>query len=198
MEGPELCNGRICRQTVSPGLKLEAIRTNEETVRVNWYATTATNVEGYILERSLGNNAPFEQVHYIKADPSITTQAFQFNDNNSYAEKSIYRVVQVFLSGERLEKKAVAGGYNTDLKVTAYPNPSAHNFTLFIQSRRDEPLQLRVVDVLGRVVEQKDNLPANQLIEIGAQYRTGIFFVQILQAGKTKQVKVEKRDSQAQ
>ena len=99
-------DGRICRQTVSPGLKLEAIRTNEETVRVNWYATTATNVEGYILERSLGNNAPFEQVHYIKADPSITTQAFQFNDNNSYAEKSIYRVVQVFLSGERLEKKS--------------------------------------------------------------------------------------------
>jgi hypothetical protein len=181
--------GLLCTAKVRPGLEVVAKRTSEETVLINWEASTNLDVVGYILERSLGKNAPYERVSYLGVDAS---QAYQFVDNNSSAEKSTYRVVQVMALGKNIEKKAEAEGYDTDLTVTAYPNPSAGHFTLSVQSRVNDPLQVRVVDVLGRVVEQRNSLPANQLVEIGAQYRPGIFFLQLRQGGKAKQLKLEK------
>ena len=175
-------------------LEVSAQRTSEETVLVNWEALTNRDVQGYILERSLEKNGPYERVSYMDADQFSTTQAFQYVDRNTSAEKSYYRVVQVMALGKRIEGKAVAEGYDTDLRVNAYPNPTGSHFTLAVQSRLNEPMQLRVMDVLGRVVEQRNSLPANQLIEIGAQYRPGIFFIQLLQGGKTKQLKLEKSD----
>lgn len=178
-------------------LKISAQRTNEASVRVNWQASTNNKVEGYSLERSFGKDGPYERVYYRSVNNSdTTTQLFQYLDNNSYSQKSFYRVVQVMALGKRVEKKAVAEGYDTDLTVKAYPNPSNRHFTLAVHSKLDEPLQITVVDVMGRIVEQKNKLPANQLVEIGSKYHSGTFFVEILQGGKTKQIKLEKRDIQ--
>ena len=95
-----------------------------------------------------------------------------------------------------MDKKAVAEGYDTDLFIRAYPNPSNRHFTPAVQSRVDEPVQVRVVDAMGRIVEQTNKLPPNQLIDIGSRYRSGTFYVQVLQGKKSKQIMIEKRATQ--
>lgn len=190
--------GILCasRAAAPQALKLNAERTSEETVRINWQATTDQTVEGYILERSFQKDGPYERVYYLRSTgPANRIGDYQFLDNNSFAGKSYYRVVQVMAAGKQKQEKTVAQGYDTEFTVKAYPNPSAGRFGLAVQSRRDELLQIRVVDVLGRLVEQKNNLPANQLIEIGQQYRTGVYFVQVIQGAKTKTLRLEKAEA---
>ncbi len=67
------------------------------------------------------------------------------------------------------------------------PNPSRNSFNVVLQSRRTEPVSLRVADVLGRVVEVRKGITANGTLKIGDNYRPGIYIVEVMQ-GKEKVV----------
>ncbi len=58
---------------------------------------------------------------------------------------------------------------------------------MVLQSRRTEPVSLRVADVLGRVVEVRRGITANGTLRIGDNYRPGIYVVEVMQ-GKDKVV----------
>src|SRR5215204_3837817 len=64
------------------------------------------------------------------------------------------------------------------LTITALPNPSRNYFTLKIQSNSKELLQLRVIDVSGRIVEAKHGVVANTTVHIGDKFQAGIFLVE--------------------
>jgi len=77
--------------------------------------------------------------------------------------------------------------------VTATPNPSNSSFTLRIVSgRTSEYVSMRVMDALGRVVETRNNIAANTQLNIGADYRPGIYIVELVQANNKKQIKLVK------
>lgn len=78
------------------------------------------------------------------------------------------------------------------LSVVASPNPSTNHFVLSIQGAVNSKLTLKVTDILGRVVEQKNNLQANRSLQIGADYRPGVYFVELIQGSEIKQVKLLK------
>ncbi len=73
------------------------------------------------------------------------------------------------------------------LQARAFPNPTSNYFSLVLQSRRTEQVNLRVVDLVGRVVEAKRGIAANSTLRIGDNYRPGIYFVEVTQ-GKEKVV----------
>jgi hypothetical protein len=79
-----------------------------------------------------------------------------------------------------------------DLK--AFPNPSTTQFTLKIQSSdASGKIQLRVMDLMGRTIQVLDNLPANQTMQIGANYRPGMYIVEMIQGKNHKQLKLLKQ-----
>jgi hypothetical protein len=78
------------------------------------------------------------------------------------------------------------------LQVQAYPNPSQHYFTLQISSNSDKPVQLRVMDATGRVVELKQGIAANTTVPVGHSYGPGVYFAEVLQDGKRAVVKLVK------
>jgi N-acetylneuraminic acid mutarotase len=78
------------------------------------------------------------------------------------------------------------------LQVQAFPNPTQHYFTLQIKSKSNRPVQLRVVDALGRMIEVKQGIAANGTIPIGHQYRPGVYYAEVLQNGKKATVKLVK------
>jgi Leucine-rich repeat (LRR) protein len=86
----------------------------------------------------------------------------------------------------------VVGEQPETLLLTAQPNPSTHYFTLRIQGSSQKPLQLRVLDELGRVVEVKQGLPTNSTIAIGHNYRSGIYIAEVVQDGQKATVKLMK------
>jgi 5-methylthioadenosine/S-adenosylhomocysteine deaminase len=74
-----------------------------------------------------------------------------------------------------------------ELIITALPNPSVSSFTLKIQSNSNEVVQLRVMDVSGRIIEVRNGMLNNPTFQIGNNFRAGIYIVEVTQ-GKQRQM----------
>lgn len=109
---------------------------------------------------------------------TITVTATDAAGNVSTQTAQVYVVQFVFGIGNLLPD---------GLDVTAKPNPSAYQFTLVMKSKYSQPMGLRVFDLNGRLIENRNNVAANSTITLGANYRAGIYFVEVIQAGR-KQV----------
>ena len=78
-----------------------------------------------------------------------------------------------------------------DVKVIG--NPTTTSFKLKLESNDiNKEITVNVVDVNGRRVELKQNLHAGQVVEIGKQFRTGIYFAEVSQGIYHKVVKLVK------
>ena len=79
------------------------------------------------------------------------------------------------------------------LDIKATPNPSAGYFTLRTQSVSSVHLQLKVLDVLGRVVETKNNIEANSTITLGSKYSPGAYLVEVIQGDEKRKLRLLKQ-----
>lgn len=79
------------------------------------------------------------------------------------------------------------------LSVQVLSNPSTSAFTLVLSSGSDAPVQLRVADITGRLVESRGQLRANGSLSIGSAYGAGIYYVQLVQNGKAVSLKLVKQ-----
>ena len=78
--------------------------------------------------------------------------------------------------------------------ITAYPNPYEQTFRLNIQSNNTSNIEVKVVDMIGRVIDSFIDVPFNKIfnLEIGAKYPSGVYNVLVMQDGKTKTLQVIK------
>ncbi|MCU0382411.1 MAG: T9SS type A sorting domain-containing protein [Chitinophagaceae bacterium] len=78
------------------------------------------------------------------------------------------------------------------LQVKVLPNPSPNRFTLNLSGGSNEPIQLRVTDVLGRVVEAR-KLPAGaQTLQVGDSWINGNYILEVIQGAERKTVQLVK------
>jgi hypothetical protein len=78
--------------------------------------------------------------------------------------------------------------------INAYPNPSSSKFTLQLQSNeRTQKVFVRILDMSGRTIQQFNNLSANQTLQIGSNYRPGMYIVEMIQGDNRKQLKLIKQ-----
>jgi hypothetical protein len=89
-------------------------------------------------------------------------------------------------------KEGVTNETGELLKVTVSPNPSTTYFTLKIASRDEAPVNLRVLDGSGRTVDTKSKLGANSTIQIGHNYSSGTYYVELIQGTNRKVVQLIK------
>jgi N-acetylneuraminic acid mutarotase len=87
--------------------------------------------------------------------------------------------------GFREAMEAVQG-----FSVQATPNPSSNHFTLITKTDRKEFITITVTDVMGRVVERKQNVAPNTSIQFGNTYRTGVYFVEVRQGIRREKLKL--------
>jgi hypothetical protein len=81
---------------------------------------------------------------------------------------------------------------NFDLK--AYPNPTTTHFNVKLESSNiTQPMTLNVVDVSGKIIEVRKNLVAGQTFQLGANYRPGMYFVELIQGDTRRIVKLVKQ-----
>ncbi|MDP3392963.1 LamG-like jellyroll fold domain-containing protein [Sediminibacterium sp.] len=79
-----------------------------------------------------------------------------------------------------------------DLKVTVMPNPSTTYFTLKLVSKSELPVNIKVVDAAGRLVDAKAKQAANSTLQLGQNYATGNYFVEFIQGNQRKVVQLIK------
>ena len=77
--------------------------------------------------------------------------------------------------------------------VRVMPNPSSNQFTLITEGNGKELIQLRVMNMLGELIETQNDLAPGEAIELGNNYKAGIYFVQVEQGGMLRTVKILKQ-----
>ena len=75
----------------------------------------------------------------------------------------------------------------------ATPNPSSGQFTIAISSGSDAPVTLKMLDIAGRIVEVRTGLSPNGTVQIGANYRSGIYIAELVQGDKKVRLKLLKK-----
>jgi len=81
----------------------------------------------------------------------------------------------------------------TSLHIQASPNPSASTFTVQLQgSNLKQPIRVRVYDVGGRLIEEKQNISIGQSLRLGDQYKAGAYIIEAVQGSQSVQTKVIK------
>jgi hypothetical protein len=79
-----------------------------------------------------------------------------------------------------------------ELKVTVSPNPTATYFTLKLESKYQTPVNLRVMDGRGRVIDSKTQIGSNSTFQIGHTYSSGTYYAELIQGTKRKVVQLIK------
>jgi hypothetical protein len=100
----------------------------------------------------------------------------------------------VTTQGTTRDIQTVATTLGQSFDVTATPNPSFSYFNLNITGNNASGVvNVKVTDVLGRVVEAKQNLAPGQTLRIGSEYKPGVYIVQVMQGDTVKQLKLVKQ-----
>jgi hypothetical protein len=71
------------------------------------------------------------------------------------------------------------------LTVKVMPNPTSYYFNLSLKSQSKENVKMTVLDVTGRVIEQRTDIPANSTFQLGNSYHPGIYIAQFMQGNDT-------------
>jgi hypothetical protein len=79
------------------------------------------------------------------------------------------------------------------LKVQISPNPFEGHFNLFITASHEQPATIRVLDIHGRIAEQYQKIAVNSNLSLGHHLPGGVYFVEVLQGGGRKIMKVIKQ-----
>lgn len=89
-------------------------------------------------------------------------------------------------------KEAESVSEAKEFAVSGYPNPSRTNFSIEIESDANKKVNIRVINVVGKLVQRLNGVAANQVIRLGSNYQPGVYYVEIEQGGVTKQLKLIK------
>lgn len=110
---------------------------------------------------------------------------------NSY---SCGNALPVVSSGWTSSQFTTAENKTTDesFTVQVIGNPSTSYFTLKLQSSSQAAVQIRVTDATGRMVEAKANNNANSTVQIGHDFKPGIYYAELLQGSSRKVVQLMK------
>ena len=77
--------------------------------------------------------------------------------------------------------------------IKAIPNPSANYFTIRLAGGDGTAkMSLRVTDIFGRTIEQRDNLQYTGSLLVGRGYRPGVYIVELIQGNTRRQLKLLK------
>ena len=95
-----------------------------------------------------------------------------------------------------LEKGSYLGMCNNEapaLEARVFANPSNTAFSITVQSISDRPVELKLLDQNGKVMEARTGIPVNTLISIGGDLQPGFYFLEVLQDGKRSSIKLIKQ-----
>lgn len=106
-----------------------------------------------------------------------TTDSLYYNKPGTY----IIHWQYITSHGDTVLQKQSVIIKNLSLSINAFPNPATNYFNVTVKScRQDEKIELRVYDVLGRIIENRVVMPY-QPFTLGSHYAPAAYFIQVTQ-----------------
>jgi hypothetical protein len=80
---------------------------------------------------------------------------------------------------------------DNNFQVKIYPNPSADYFNVKVNAVKDEKITVMIFDMQGKELK-RSSMSSGEINKIGAELRSGIYFIRIVQKGESKTEKIIK------
>jgi hypothetical protein len=80
----------------------------------------------------------------------------------------------------------------TKFTAKVLPNPSHNQFTFLFSSPSSELIKMNVLDYSGRLIEQNRTVSPKQSLQIGQQYRPGVYYAEFTQGSEKILIKLIK------
>lgn len=162
---------------VGDTLKLTADFTGSQpNNRYRWFLTPATAVTA------------------TSASPVLTIPNVQTSNSGTYFARCTNTVVTGLTIVRRPVQVTVtecAAAAESAMRV--YPTPFENETNLFINSEREEDMEVTVHDKDGRVVETLSGLKTNQDLKIGSQLKSGLYYLNAVHGGKKEVIRIIKK-----
>jgi hypothetical protein len=138
-----------------------------------------------IWDRSQGNTVVYDNNMYKDENGVPTTVPGGGSIVIHYAKTIKSRIMNTGTTLEIAHSNADELTGTGKLTVKAMPNPASTFFTLGLKSLSNEKIVVTITDIIGRVIEQRTDIPANSTIQLGGHYHPGVYLAEFLQ-GKDK------------
>ena len=142
--------------------KAGAFTATTETFTVN-VADGKLNIDFSALVSDGGINRPKVSAIEILSAAAATVRIATAN--------SKVRVQNVLINESAIQK----------LNIKVFPNPANNYFNVIVQGAVTKPITLRIIDVAGRTIQSFNNLTANKSIQVGTNYRPGVYMLEGIQ-----------------
>jgi len=176
-----------CAQTSLP-VKLISF-TGKETatgIQLNWTTATGRNFDYFEIERA-DETLAFNTIATSiagKGDVNVSA-SYTYTDYAPILGKNYYRLKNVDLDGSVEYSDVIMVYANaSDNTVKLYPNPNQKIFTLELQDDIGLPVNLSLVDRLGRSLYHEVIVTSSTQIQLPATIEAGIYFVKVTSARK--------------
>lgn len=124
---------------------------------IKWTATNEQNLKGYEIEKSM-DGIRFSSIAFVNVGTQ-TNNAYSYADEKNILGNCFYRLKAIDVDGKYTYSSIVniKGLKLNGVNITAvYPNPVSDKLYLQINSSVKETMTIRIADVSGRIVLQKD------------------------------------------
>ena len=159
--------------------------------RLYWQTFTETNVSHFEIERS-SNATDFSKIGFIKAAGNSTvTRDYRYDDNELVPGTDYYRLKIMDKDGKFNYSNIVSVQVINNSIVRLFPNPFSNEIRLTVSSEKNQSLNIRMLDNVGRTVKiQNANLHQGiAVIKMSGldNLNKGVYFVE-LRMGEMKNV----------
>ncbi|RXK59685.1 T9SS type A sorting domain-containing protein [Lacibacter luteus] len=200
------CNGQTDEGTCEPCKNATALRTtNITSTAATFEWSAAANPDQWQIQyKTTKKGSKWIDVFVTGNKRSVTIYGLQPNQNYSWQIQAKcgkswtgYSTAIAFITegtAGLVEAKTSVVTTTPNFEVITAPNPSDSYFTLTVKSSNTtDRILVRVVDGLGRIVEQKENVMAGTTVRFGDKYIPGIYFISVQQGSNLKTVKLIRR-----
>lgn len=168
---------------------LDATPVNGEYIQVSWQTSLEINNSGFDVMRST-DGANWTVIGWVDGNNNSTvTQSYSFDDRTALPNTGYYyKLNQKDNDGQSTYTHSVYAIIQTGETFTIsefMPNPAKDASKLIINTGTSMPAEIKLVDVLGRVVAlQRETLTVGEnILHLGLQHLPNATYTVILQAG---------------
>ncbi|MBK7269325.1 MAG: T9SS type A sorting domain-containing protein [Flavobacteriales bacterium] len=152
-----LTNGASLDCTVLP-LELISLTAlpRPDHILLEWYTASETNTDVFVIERS-ADAEEFTEIGRVAAGGnSQSTLYYAYRDDAPLIGLNYYRLTEMDRDGHLQRSSTVWTVFNTDVvHGRPFPNPTVHQAFVELHLVNAQVIEVRVVDVLGRVVRSE-------------------------------------------
>ncbi|MEO5500607.1 MAG: PQQ-dependent sugar dehydrogenase [Ginsengibacter sp.] len=148
-------------------------------IRIDWATSSEQNINGFVIQKF--TSGIYEDLSFVKSK-SINGNAsavirYSFVDEQAISSlKNAYRLKIINIDGSITFSNIVYVNKQSPGGYSIFPNPAKDHFYLILQSY-SKPINLRIIDNLGKVVRQQKIESLNT--EINVRGLKGLYFIQL-------------------